>query len=256
MIVLWAPSQAPRAGLRLHARMTQLRAKSQNVTMSQSEDENWVQGAATSLADSAPPIPPTVFIVDDDPALRELISKLVRSIGLTVEAFNSAMDFLDAYDQKRSGCLLLDVRMPQMSGLELHRRLKEIGAPLPIIMVTAYGDVSMAVQSLRDGVIDFLEKPARPAELLEAIQKAIKLDADRRGRLASTKAIRDGMARLSAREREVVALLSRGCSSKRIAAELGLSPKTAHTHLTRVRRKLNASSMADLIRICVKERMG
>ncbi|MBN8509884.1 MAG: response regulator transcription factor [Burkholderiales bacterium] len=197
----------------------------------------------------------TVFVVDDDDAYRDSIVELVASVGLRAECFASAQQFLDAFDPQRGGCLVLDVRMAHMSGIALQARLKEMAATLPIVFVSGHGDIEMAVKAVKDGAVDFVQKPYREQQLLDAINEALRLDAEtRRGAAPAPKAqasaIPDArLARLSAREREVLALALQGLPSKEIARRLGLSYRTIEHHRSRLLDKLGAASVTELLRI-------
>ena len=191
----------------------------------------------------------TVFIVDDDPAVRDAISLLLRTDGLTVQSFASAVDFLEAGVDQHPGCLLLDVRMPGISGLDLQKRLRARGCHTPILFMTGHGDVPMAIRAMKAGAFDFLEKPFQGQALLERVREALALDARRR----EAQAIRDQaathLALLSPREREVLERVVAGQYNKVIAAELGISLSTVEIHRKRVMDKLQAESLSDLIRI-------
>lgn len=192
---------------------------------------------------------PTVFVVDDDPAVLDSLSLLVRSIGLRVETFSSAREFLDAYDPERPGCLVLDVRMPGMSGLELQGRLERLGSTLPIVFVTAFGDIPMAVRAVKAGAVDFIQKPFRDQELLEKIGRAIAENARLREESSAVERVAARIGSLTPREREVMALVAAGKSNKAIARELGLSQRTVEVHRARVMEKMEADSLADLVRM-------
>jgi RNA polymerase sigma factor (sigma-70 family) len=198
----------------------------------------------------------TVFIIDDDPAMRDSMSFLVQSVGIAVETFSSAQGFLDTYDPERHGCLVLDVRMPGMSGLELQEFLVERGIRAPVIMVTGYGDVPMAVRALKGGAVDFLEKPFTDQELLETINEAVERDYRQRGKDAELAKVKERIARLTPREREVMDLVLDGKPNKAIATELGLSPKTVEVHRSRVMAKMQVGSLAALLQTVLSYRMG
>lgn len=197
---------------------------------------------------------PTVFVVDDDPAVLDSLSLLVRSVGLQVETYESARDFLAAYDPDRPGCLVLDVRMPGISGLELQERLEKIGSTLPIVFVTAYGDVPMAVRAVKAGAVDFIQKPFRDQELLEKIGRAIEQNARLREESTTVEAIAQRMESLTPREREVMDHVVDGKSNKAIAHELDLSQRTVEIHRARVMEKMEADSLADLVRMVLLAR--
>lgn len=191
----------------------------------------------------------TVFIVDDDPAVRDALSLLLRTDGLTVQSFANAVGFLEAGVDQQPGCLLLDVRMPGISGLDLQKRLRARGCHTPILFMTGHGDVPMAIRAMKAGAFDFLEKPFQGQALLERVREALALDARRR----EAQAIRDQaatlLALLSPREREVLERVVAGQYNKVIAAELGISLSTVEIHRKRVMDKLQAESLSDLIRI-------
>lgn len=195
---------------------------------------------------------PTVFIVDDDEAYRDSLVELVASVGLHNERFASALDFLAAYDPGRAGCLVLDVRMARMSGLALQAQLKAMGATLPIVFISGHGDLEMAVKAIKDGAVDFVQKPYREQQLLDAINEALQRDAQhRRTPAQSDTAATPGvsLALLSAREREVMQLALQGLPSKLIAKQLSLSHRTVEHHRSRLLDKLGVASMAELMRL-------
>lgn len=196
-----------------------------------------------------PPREPTVFFVDDDPALRESVSWLLESRALRVRTFESAEEFLDAFDRDAPGCLLLDVRMRGMGGLDLQSRMLEVGAALPIILITGHGDVPMAVRAMRAGAMDVLEKPVNDQVLLERIRAAIARDALSRSARESVNAVRASWGRLTPRERDVVACMLRGMRNKEIAAELTIAEKTVEVHRKRVLQKMSARNAVELVRI-------
>ncbi len=194
---------------------------------------------------------PTVFVVDDDPAVRDSIRWLMESVGLRVETFDRAQDFLDACDVERAGCLVLDVRMPGMSGLEAQSVLAERGITLPVIFITGYGDVSTAVRAMREGAVDFVEKPLNDQVLLDRIQKSIERDAENRRQRALRADIRARLATLTPREREVMELVVAGRPNKAIARTLGVSVKTVEAHRAKVMTKMQAGSVAELVQMMV-----
>ncbi|MFP6610110.1 MAG: response regulator transcription factor [Deltaproteobacteria bacterium] len=198
----------------------------------------------------------TVFVVDDDTAMRESLRFLVESVGLDVETFERAEDFLERYDAERPGCLILDVRMPEVSGLELQERLAEYGSGLPIIMVTGYGDVPMAVRAMRNGAVDFIEKPFSDQHLIDRVQEAIARDRLRRTERKGRESVARRVSTLSAREREVLDLVVTGKANKVIAHELGLSPKTVEAHRARLMKKLNVSSVAELVQLSLEHKQS
>lgn len=190
----------------------------------------------------------TIFVVDDDKAVRDSLSWLISSVGLHVETFGSAQDFLDVYDPTRPGCLLVDVRMPGMSGLELQKRLAENPHCLPVIVVTGHGDVQMAVRAMKDGAFDFIEKPYNDQILLDLVQKAVRECERRRTQVTSHQEIQDLIDTLTPRERQVMDMIVAGNTNKQIAYALDISDKTVEAHRAKVMEKLQASSLADLIR--------
>ena len=197
---------------------------------------------------------PTVFIVDDDDAYRDSMVELVASVGLPSEGFGSALQFLDAFDPQRPGCLVLDVRMAHLSGIALQARLRAMNAQIPIVFVSGHGDIEMAVRAVKDGAIDFVQKPYREQQLLDAINEALRRDAGQRDAAKAAPkppvpAIADErLARLSAREREVLALAMLGLPSKEIARRLCLSYRTVEHHRSRLLDKLGAASVTELMR--------
>jgi two-component system response regulator FixJ len=194
---------------------------------------------------------PTVFVVDDDPAMRESLSFLVDSVGLEVECFATARDFLDRYDGRRGGCLVLDVRMPGMSGLELQERLADRGIDIPIVMITGFGDVPMAVRALKRGALDFIEKPFTDQDLLDRIHEALERDRNRRAERARKEDIAARIAKLTPREHQVMDCVLAGKPNKVIAAELTLSPKTIEVHRARMMDKMQVASLAELLQLVI-----
>jgi two-component system response regulator FixJ len=197
---------------------------------------------------------PTIFVVDDDEAVRDSLCLLIKSVGLAVETFSSAQAFLDAYDQDRAGCLVLDIRLPGMSGIELHENLNERHAILPVIIITGHGDVPMAVQSMQRGAVDFIQKPFRDQDLLDRVNQALELDAQNRVLLMQQQAILDKLASLTPREGEVLDLIVAGNANKVIAYELDVSQRTVEIHRARVMEKMGASSVAHLVRMVMQAR--
>ena len=196
----------------------------------------------------------TVFVVDDDQAMRNSLKWLIESVGMQVETFDSAQAFLDAYYPARGGCLLVDVRMPGMSGLELQAYLtrREIG--IPVIIITGHGDVSMAVKSMKVGAVDFIEKPFADEELLNSIRNALQHDQKQRALRAQRSDIAAQVAELTPREYEVMTMVTDGKSNKEIAAELGVSAKTVEVHRARMMDKMRADSLAELVRMALLAR--
>jgi two-component system, LuxR family, response regulator FixJ len=192
---------------------------------------------------------PIVFIVDDDEAVRGSLRLLLKSVGLVPSPFSSARDFLDAYDAEQPGCLVLDVRMPQMSGLELQEELNRRGAVLPVIFITGHGDVPMAVETMQAGAFDFLQKPFRDQDLIDRIQRALEKDRATRAALDKRGLLGERLESLTPREREVLGLMTQGKSNKQMAFELGVSQRTIEIHRGRVMEKTGAASLAQLVRV-------
>ncbi len=197
-------------------------------------------------------IDPTVFVVDDDQDMRSSFKWLIESVGLAVEAFRSAEEFLDVYKANRPGCLLLDVRMPGMGGLRLLERLQAAGSRLPVIVITGHGEVWMAVQAMKSGAFDFLEKPATHQQILDRVQDALQVDRENRARAAELAAFRRLLAQLTQREREVLDRMVKGEPSKTIALDLGISERTVEKHRENIMHKMEARSLAHLIRMVVE----
>ena len=197
---------------------------------------------------------PTVFLVDDEPSVVKAISRLLRSSGFKVEAFRSPQDFLDSYDPGTAGCLLLDVAMPGLNGLDLQEALSAKAIELPIIFLTGRGDVPMSVQAMKRGAVDFLLKPANDAELLEAIRIGIERDEANRQARADALGIQQRLATLTTREREVLTHVISGRLNKQVAAELGTVEKTIKVHRAQVMKKMKVRSLAELVRVA--ERAG
>jgi FixJ family two-component response regulator len=196
--------------------------------------------------------PATVFVVDDDDAVRTSLRLLLKSVGLPVETHASAQAFLDAYDPERAGCLVLDIRMPGMSGLELQQRLTEMHAILPIVFITGHGDVPMAVEAMQHGAVDFIQKPFRDQDLIDRINQALEKDNANRAGLRERDAILRRMQQLTPREREVLDLVTKGKANKVIAGDLGVSQRTVEIHRARVMEKMAASSLAHLVRMVIE----
>jgi two-component system, LuxR family, response regulator FixJ len=195
------------------------------------------------------PATPTVFVVDDDEGVRNSLRFLLKSVGLNTRAMASAREFLEAFKQNQAGCLVLDVRMPGMSGIELQQQLNLRGATIPVIFITGHGDIPMAVEAMQHGAFDFLQKPFRDQDLIDRIQRALERDSRNRNALAQHASIRERFESLTPREREVLALMTRGKPNKVMAAELGVSQRTVEIHRARVMEKSGASSLAQLVRM-------
>ncbi|MBK6677706.1 MAG: response regulator transcription factor [Rhodocyclaceae bacterium] len=199
----------------------------------------------------------TVFIIDDDQAVARSLRWLIETVRLKVETFASAQAFLDQYDATKPGCLVLDVRMPGMSGLELQERLAARGGyHPPIIFITGHGDVQMAVRAVQAGAFDFVEKPFNDQDLLDRIQRAIAHDAGQRGKEELRSQLKALFASLTPREREVLDLVVAGMSNKAIANTLGLSAKTVEVHRAKVMEKLHARSLSDLVKLAMQNQPG
>jgi RNA polymerase sigma factor (sigma-70 family) len=194
---------------------------------------------------------PTVFVVDDDQAMRTSLQWLIESTGMQVRTFESADAFLAAYYPGRAGCLLLDVRMPGMSGLELQSYLAREGYRLPVIIITGHGDVAMAVKAMKSGALDFIEKPFHDEDLLRSIRNALELDQRQRVSRANRAEIAARLAELTPREHEVMAMVTEGKANKEIAAALGVTAKTVEAHRARVMEKMRAESLAELVRMAL-----
>ncbi|HMQ15751.1 MAG TPA: response regulator [Phycisphaerae bacterium] len=191
----------------------------------------------------------TVFVVDDDPAVRKSLELLMRSVGLPVQTYRTAQEFLDRHGPEQAGCLVLDVRMPGMSGPELQRHLKETGADLPTIIITGHGDVPIAVRAMKDGALEFLQKPFSTQLLLEHIRVALDRDVERREVLARRSSVAARLAALTERERQVMELVVSGKISKEVATALGISKKTVDVHRARVMQKLQVQSLPELVEL-------
>ena len=196
--------------------------------------------------------PPVVIVVDDDPSFRNFLSRLVQTIGLKAVLFTSAEDFLAAPQPDGPACLVLDVQMPGLSGLDLQRQLTERGRPLPIVFTTGHGDIPMTVEAMKAGAIGFLSKPFRNQEMLDAIKEGIARDRQVRQKLDELVELQGRYESLTAREREVFALVTRGDLNKQIALELGTSERTVKAHRAQVVQKMQADSVADLVRMADK----
>jgi FixJ family two-component response regulator len=199
---------------------------------------------------------PVVYVVDDEKQVRESLDMLLKTMGLPVRTYSSAHDFLSDYNPEQHGCLVLDVRMPGMSGLELQAQLASERINIPIIIITGHGDVPMAVQAIKVGALDFIEKPFREQELLDSIQKAIKLDAKNKENRAEQEKWKEAFSALTPREREIVRELVVGKANKLIAYELGISPKTVDFHRANILDKLGVDSVVELVRLIQKLKIG
>jgi two-component system, LuxR family, response regulator FixJ len=197
---------------------------------------------------------PTVYVVDDDEAQRKSMRWLVETLDVPVKTFPSAASFLEEYEAQAPGCLVVDLMMPEMNGLELQDELRRRGFEIPVIVLTGYGDVSAVVRSLKNGAIDFLEKPVKDDKLLAQIRRGLALDATRRQERGDLAFVRERLARLTPRERDVLSPVVEGLTSKEIAARLCLSFKTVEAHRANIMKKMAAVSVAHLVRMVVSVR--
>jgi len=197
---------------------------------------------------------PIVYVVDDDDSLRDALKRLIRSVGLQVELFASAEDFLQRKRPDAPGCLILDIRLRGISGLDFQRKLAEANIPIPIIFITGHGDIPMSVRAMKAGAVEFLTKPFRDQDLLDAIQVGLERDGARRQREAEIATLRERFEWLTSREREVLPLVVSGLSNKKVAAEIGISEATVKVHRSQLMRKMAANSLPELVRMA--EKMG
>jgi FixJ family two-component response regulator len=199
-----------------------------------------------------PPGVPTVFIVDDDRGVRQAVQDLVESVGLHAESFATGLEFLNRKLTADPSCLVLDVRLPQMSGLDFQQKLADAGMQIPIIFITAHGDIPMSVKAVKSGAVEFLTKPFRDQDLLDAIQQALQLDRAAREQQDEVHALHGRYLALTAREREVMRLVVAGMLNKRIASEIGTSESTVKIHRGNVMQKMQAVSLIELVRMADK----
>jgi FixJ family two-component response regulator len=199
---------------------------------------------------------PTVFIIDDDSGMRRAIQDLVESVGLRAEAFATGQDFLRKQRTNEPSCLVLDVRLPQMSGLDFQRQLAESGVQIPIVFITAHGDIPMSVRALKSGAVEFLTKPFRDQDLLDAIQQALQRDSATRQQQTETDILNRHYQSLTAREREVMTFVVSGMLNKQIASEIGASEATVKIHRGHVMQKMEAGSVVDLVRMADKLKLS
>jgi FixJ family two-component response regulator len=197
---------------------------------------------------------PIVFVVDDDASVREALKSLIRSVGLQVELFDSAHEFLQRKRPDGPSCLVLDIRLPGIGGLDFQRKLAEANVPIPIIFITGHGDIPMSVRAMKAGAVEFLTKPFRDQDLLDAIQVALERDRARRQRESEIAILRERFESLTPRERDVLPLVVSGLLNKEIAAEIGTSETTVKVHRGQLMRKLGARSLPELVRMA--EKMG
>jgi FixJ family two-component response regulator len=198
----------------------------------------------------------TVFIIDDDRGMRQAIQNLVESVGLRAEAFATGQEFLSRQRTGEPSCLVLDVRLPQMSGLDFQRQLADTGVQIPIIFITAHGDIPMSVRALKSGAVEFLTKPFRDQDLLDAIQQALQCDIAAREQQAEIRNLQERYQSLTAREREVMTLVVTGMHNKQIASEIRASEGTVKIHRGHVMRKMQAESVVELVRMADKLKLS
>jgi FixJ family two-component response regulator len=191
----------------------------------------------------------TVFLIDDDLGVRDSLGLLLSLKGIRTQLFATAESFIEAYRVEWPGCVLTDLRMPGMTGLELQSALRERHIDLPVVVLTAHGDVATVRAALKNGAFDFLEKPVEDAMLLDVLQNALRVDCERRASATARSAATGRLERLTARENEVLTLLAAGCPHRDIAAQLGISPRTVEVHKARIMEKLDCHSLADVIRL-------
>ena len=191
----------------------------------------------------------TVFVVDDDEGVRDGLSLLLATVGQSCELYECGQEFLDAYDDGKRGCLVLDIRMPRMTGLDLQKNLLERGSALPIIFITGHGDIPMAVEAMRRGALDFIRKPFREHDLLERINEALNIDADAHRKAMDRRQLAEKLSALSEREKEVFDRVAEGQMNKVIAADLGISERTVEVHRGQVMKKLDVRTLAQLVRV-------
>jgi len=198
---------------------------------------------------AAAPEQPTVVVIDDDASIRKALDNLLRSVGLDVELFKSPQEFLQSDRPDRPGCIVLDVRFPGRSGLDMQREISAANTPLPIIFITGYGDIPMSVRAMKAGAVEFLTKPFRDQDLLDAVGVALEKDRTRRANEIRIAELRSRFTTLTARERQVLALVIAGRLNKQIAGELGVSEMTVKMHRRQVMRKMQAAGLAQLVRL-------
>lgn len=198
----------------------------------------------------------TVFVIDDDEGVRDGLSLLLETVGQHHELFESALDFLDAYDKSRRGCLVLDIRMPRMTGLDLQKKLIDMGSDLPIIFITGHGDIPMAVEAMRLGAVDFIRKPFREYDLLDRINEALNVNDTAYQQAMSREILEQKLTALSGRERDVFERVAEGHMNKVIAADLGISERTVEVHRGKVMKKLGVKTLAQLVRVKIESDMA
>lgn len=198
----------------------------------------------------------TVYVVDDDEGVRDGLSLLLDTVGQKSKLFASAHEFLDVYEEGQGGCLVLDIRMPRMTGLDLQEKLIGMGSKLPIIFITGHGDIPMAVEAMRRGAVDFIRKPFREHDLLDRINEALAVDDTVRKLALDRQAIQDKLASLSDREQEVFDRVADGQMNKMIAADLGISERTVEVHRGAVMKKLEVGTLAQLVRVKIEAELA
>ncbi|MEZ5560935.1 MAG: response regulator transcription factor [Pseudomonadales bacterium] len=191
----------------------------------------------------------TVFVVDDDEPVRDAIGMMLETVDIPFQTFASAQAFLDSYDRACHGCLVLDIRMPGMSGLELQQKLIEMRSPLPIVFITGHGDIPMAVEAMKRGAVDFIRKPFRDQDLLDRVQEALNVEAAQRTEQDNLERIRMRVGTLTPRESEVFERVAQGQANKVVAIDLGISERTVEIHRSQVMQKTGARTLADLVRM-------
>jgi FixJ family two-component response regulator len=201
------------------------------------------------MTSKATELPPAVFVVDDDASVREALDSLFRSIGLQAKTFGSAAEFLQNKLPDAPSCLVLDVRLPGLSGLDFQTELAAAGLHIPIIFMTGHGDIPMTVKAMKAGAVEFLPKPFRDQDMLDAVQQALERDRDRRERNSGLAKLKSSFDTLTPREQEVMALVTAGLMNKQVAGEIGVSEITAKVHRGNIMRKMGAKSLAELVRM-------
>jgi FixJ family two-component response regulator len=208
-----------------------------------------VKGHSTSPRNVASSEEPIVYVVDDDASVREALRNLFRSVGLRVEVFDSGSAFLQSRLPDVAGCLILDIRLPRLSGLDFQVELARVGIHIPIIFMTGHGDIPMTVRAMKAGAVDFLTKPFRDQDMLDAVTTAIERDQNSRNEARILADLQAHFATLTAREREIMALVTAGLMNKQIAAEIGIAEITVKIHRGNIMRKMAAKSLADLVKM-------